>query len=354
MALNIQDYYKKIANENPYALNTDTRAIRQAYDQATAAAHAAEERSIISAENAWQRNLASTQQTALDTIRKNNASAIATGASKGMQAANELSAILGLQDTATEEATALVQQRLDLADKYAAEYAKNVITAQEMASANKQAMMSAAMQQYGYDTEYAAQELLAQADIEAAKWSNQVTASLEYIAQYEKEIAALTEANKKEGIDAKTKAANEARISFLQNRIAQIGQTIGAEATQANPSTAFKVALESNVQTVNHPTETTADPNVVKGASEEERKPLPIKVSSSQITPKNYDTAALKYVKDVAGNRIGEVTGERNKIDDDVDELEKYGLNAGTLIQYNGTYYVRGKAGGIWEVILYG
>lgn len=355
MALNIQDYYKKIANENPYALNTDTQAIRQAYDQATAAAHAAEERSIINAENAWQRNLASTQQTALDTIRKNNASAIATGASKGMQAANELSAILGLQDTATEEATALAQQRLDLADKYAAEYAKNAVTAQEMASANKQAMMNAAMQQYGYDTEYAAQELLSRADIEAAKWSNQSTAPLEYITQYENEIAALTAANAQEGVDAKTKAANEARIASLQNRISQIGQTIGAGNTQSDPSVAFKAAIENNVQIVDHPKEKTTDPNVVKGASETNPKPLPIKVSSMQVTPKNYDNLTLKYVKDTAGNKIGEVVkGTKNNIDVDEDELKKYGLSTGKLVQYNGKCYIRGEYGNVWEVKLYG
>lgn len=154
--LNIQDYYKNQAN-NPYALNTDANYYKNMYDRATAAAQAVEERGIANAEAAWQRNLAGTQATALDTIRKNNASAIATGASKGMQAANELSAVLGLQDTAVEESTALAQQRLDLADAYAAEYAKNAVTAQETANANKQAMMNAAIQQYGYDATAEAQ-----------------------------------------------------------------------------------------------------------------------------------------------------------------------------------------------------
>lgn len=173
--LNIQDYYKNQAN-NPYALSTDAQSIKSMYDQATAAAQAVEERGIANAEAAWQRNLAGTQATALDTIRKNNASAIATGASKGMQAANELSAILGLQDTTVEESTALAQQRLDLADVYAAEYAKNAITAQETANANKQAMMNAAMQQYGYDT-----------TLEAAHFNNAETALLDYAAQAEKD-----------------------------------------------------------------------------------------------------------------------------------------------------------------------
>ena len=143
------------------------------YDQAPAAAQAAEERSIINAENAWQRNLAYTQATALDTIRKNNASAIATGASKGMQAANELSAKLGLQDTAVEESTALAQQRLDLADAYAAEYAKNAVTAQETANANKQAMMSAAMEAYAADT-----------TLEASHFNSPETGMLKYASDF--------------------------------------------------------------------------------------------------------------------------------------------------------------------------
>lgn len=184
--LNIQDYYKNISSDNPYALSTDVQSIKSMYDRATAAAQAAEERGIANAEAAWQRNLASTQATALDTIRKNNASAIATGASKGMQAANELSAVLGLQDTAVEESTALTQQRLDLADAYAAEYAKNAITAQETADANKQAMMNAAIQQYGYDTEYAAQDIV-------AKYSNQTIGALQLADDLEAQAGALSE-----------------------------------------------------------------------------------------------------------------------------------------------------------------
>lgn len=173
--LNIQDYYKNVASDNPYALGTDAQSIKAAYDRATAAAQAVEERGIANAEAAWQRNLAGTQATALDTIRKNNASAIATGASKGMQAANELSAVLGLQDTAVEESTTLAQQRLDLADAYAAEYAKNAVTAQETADANRQAMMNAAIQQYGYD-----------ATAEAARYNSESTGLIaEALAAYE-------------------------------------------------------------------------------------------------------------------------------------------------------------------------
>lgn len=308
---NLQDYYKNVQNNNPYALNTDTQAIKNVYDQATAAAQAAEERAIINAENAWQRNLASTQATALDTIRKNNASAIATGASKGMQAANELSAILGLQDTATEEATALAQQRLDLADAYAAEYMKNAVTAQETANANKQAMMSAAMQQYGFDTEYAAQELLSRADIEASKWNNPSTAGLEYVARYETEIAELEKANNGLGdtdSDKAVKEANDRRIAELNDRIKNITGVLGASTTTP-VQTSFKDSVD--------------------------------KAGYGTIKSKNYDLSGLKAVRNSDNVVVGEVT---KVVEDNAlkEALNAAGISNGKLIKYNNEYYTKG------------
>ena len=68
--------------------------------------------------NKFYEQMYGTQATALDTIRKrNNAAAVATGASRGIQAANELSAILGLQETNTQTASELAQQRNLLADQ---------------------------------------------------------------------------------------------------------------------------------------------------------------------------------------------------------------------------------------------
>ena len=276
--LNIQDYYKNQAN-NPYGLNTDASYYKSMYDQATAAAQAVEERSIANAEAAWQRNLAGTQATALDTIRKNNASAIATGASKGMQAANELSAILGLQDTAVEESTALAQQHLDLADTYAAEYAKNAVTAQQTADANKQAMMNAAIQQYGYDTEYAAQDLV-------AKYSNQTIGALQMADDLEAQAAALPE--KDPDRDTLTQRAEALRIAA----------------------------------------------GVTKGA-----------YKTASITPNTLSVGATVSIEGTSYKTESKVTNPTT-----ISALDERGIDAGTAVEYNGSWYVKGKGGTYYKV----
>lgn len=279
--LNIQDYYKNVASGNPYALSTDAQSIKSMYDRATAAAQAVEERGIANAEAAWQRNLAGTQATALDTIRKNNASAIATGASKGMQAANELSAVLGLQDTAVEESTALAQQRLDLADAYAAEYAKNAVTAQETADANRQAMMNAAMQQYGYDTEYAAQELLSQSNIESAKYSNQ-------------SLGALYRADDLEA-QAKALADDDPNKAILNQRAENLRIAAG----------------------------------VADGAYETE----------------SVDPKVLSVGKDISIGGTTYKTQAKVTNPTIISALDERGIDAGTAVKYNNIWYVKGKGG---------
>lgn len=100
-----------------------------------------------------------TQATALDTIRRSNAEAIATGASKGVQAANELSSILDMQNTSAEEATRLADEDYALADEYetslleASRLAEQNISAKE--SANLTDITAGLATKYQADTEYA-------------------------------------------------------------------------------------------------------------------------------------------------------------------------------------------------------
>lgn len=99
------------------------------------------------------------QATALDTIRRSNAEAIATGASKGVQAANELSSILGVQTTTSDEATLLADQDYALADEYesslleANKTAETNIAAKE--TANLTDIMAGLATKYQADTEFA-------------------------------------------------------------------------------------------------------------------------------------------------------------------------------------------------------
>lgn len=59
------------------------------------------------AQNQFSNSMAQQQATLSDTIRRSQAQAVATGASRGMQAANELSSMLGLQQAAAQEASAM-------------------------------------------------------------------------------------------------------------------------------------------------------------------------------------------------------------------------------------------------------
>lgn len=99
------------------------------YDEATAAEYALKNKEYAMTENQFYNQMYGAQGTALDTIRKSQAQAIATGASRGLQAANELASMLGLQQETVASATDLAQQRNMLKDKEAEAYTQNVINA---------------------------------------------------------------------------------------------------------------------------------------------------------------------------------------------------------------------------------
>lgn len=96
---------------------------------ATAQAYALKRKQQQDAERDFYNQLYDTNATVLDTIRRNNAAAIASGASKGAQAANELSTILQGQQASVDAATQLAQSNYDLASEEAEAY----ITAEQAA-----------------------------------------------------------------------------------------------------------------------------------------------------------------------------------------------------------------------------
>lgn len=104
-------------------INYDVNAIKGIYDDATRAAYEIEQQS--GAERSYYQHLADAQNTALDTIRQQYGTAVAQGASKGMQAAQQLSAILGTSATANEEATQLAIDKQTRANEYAKQMAQN-------------------------------------------------------------------------------------------------------------------------------------------------------------------------------------------------------------------------------------
>lgn len=126
-----------------YGITYDKDAIKSVFDNATAAQYKALRNEAKVNENQFYQNQYNNQAAALDTIRKANAQAIATGASKGLQAANELSAILNLQQQSTEEATQLAANRANLAAEEQAAYAQNAASALSMANAAGEALYNA-------------------------------------------------------------------------------------------------------------------------------------------------------------------------------------------------------------------
>lgn len=92
------------------------------------AAYRKQQVGVAEAQNQYVQNQAQNQLSALDAIRRSNASAIANGANAGLQAANELSAILGLQDTVSAEATNLANTAIDNAAAYNEQLNANAAT----------------------------------------------------------------------------------------------------------------------------------------------------------------------------------------------------------------------------------
>jgi hypothetical protein len=144
-----------IVNMNQQAYDAvDEQAILNKYNQATAAQFVAQQDQNRIAENNFYNQMYNTQKTAMDTIRQSNANAVSTGASRGVQAANELSALLGLQQESIASATEIANARRQTAQEETAAMLQNIVQAsQDAANQKQQAMQSMIQAQSLQDTE---------------------------------------------------------------------------------------------------------------------------------------------------------------------------------------------------------
>ena len=117
----------ELAKAHGVEFTYDRGEIEKIYQDATKAALQMEQNS--GAERKYYQHIAAAQDTALDAVRQQYGNALAAGASKGMRAANMLSAILGTAQTANEEATQLAQDRQTLINKYAQQMRQDSIDA---------------------------------------------------------------------------------------------------------------------------------------------------------------------------------------------------------------------------------
>lgn len=123
------------------------------------------------AQNQYSQDIANQQAALSDTIRRSQAEAVATGASRGMQAANELSAMLGLQQAAAQGATQIQ-----------GDYASQLAAAQEQA-ANLQNQRNQVLAQFAEaDLEAEAQRYAANLDYAANDFDRIIAQAREYAA----------------------------------------------------------------------------------------------------------------------------------------------------------------------------
>ena len=110
-------------------IDYDEASIKKKFDTATNDAYKVKQKEYQQAENAYYDQMANQQFSTVDAIRRANAQAIASGATKGMQAANELSAVLGLQQEAATGATTLATDRQKIIDEHVAALSQNAVDA---------------------------------------------------------------------------------------------------------------------------------------------------------------------------------------------------------------------------------
>ena len=120
----------------------DEQAILDKYNAATVAQYNAQKEQNRLAENQFYNQMYNTQRTAMDTIRKANAAAVSSGASRGVQAANELSALLGLQQESVASATELAQASRQTAQEETAAMLENVLNAYQQAAQERSQLVS--------------------------------------------------------------------------------------------------------------------------------------------------------------------------------------------------------------------
>lgn len=152
----------------------DEQALLDKFNAATTAQFNLQREQNRQAENQFYNQMYNTQQTAMDTIRQSNAAAVSTGASRGVQAAQELSALLGLQQESVASATELANTNRQTAQEETAAVLENVLNAYQQAEQQRQNLVTAAIQAESVDVTRDANEV-AREQLEAQKNASGIT-----------------------------------------------------------------------------------------------------------------------------------------------------------------------------------
>lgn len=182
-----------------FELDYDRNEIEKIFNQGTDAAYALKQKENQIAQNQYANNQFASQQSAVEALRQQRNSQIASGMARGLNAAQEQGTILGIQQEGAAGALELANERQVMADEIAAEYAQNVIDAMKESNAVKQAMANVSAALYEADMLGYTGELSAAAQMDANA-STRYAADRSYegslaaariSAQAQKDIAAL-------------------------------------------------------------------------------------------------------------------------------------------------------------------
>ena len=162
--MSTQDLAVKYGN-----VDYDRDAIEGVFQGAVDAEYAAKNKEYTRSANQYYNRLATSQNAYLDAMRKQaGLQAVQSGASQGMQAANQLSGMLGMSQQTSLDATTLAQQQRALADQQAA--AQSAATKEALTYANQQklALGTLGANIYATDAQKYAAELGYNAAVSAA------------------------------------------------------------------------------------------------------------------------------------------------------------------------------------------
>ena len=129
----LHDQLNKMYDENRAQVTT-AEAQTENLNKQSQAAYKQQQIESQKAQNQFAQNQQANQLSALDAIRRSNASAIANGANAGLSAANQLSAILGLQEETSDAATKLANTNIDNAAALNTQLNENAAKGQQMAN----------------------------------------------------------------------------------------------------------------------------------------------------------------------------------------------------------------------------
>lgn len=129
----LHDQLNKMYDENRAHVTT-AEAQTENLNKQSQAAYKQQQIESQKAQNQFAQNQQANQLSALDAIRRSNASAIANGANAGLSAANQLSAILGLQEDTSKAATDLANTNIDNAAALNTQLNENAAKGQQMAN----------------------------------------------------------------------------------------------------------------------------------------------------------------------------------------------------------------------------